>query len=140
MKDCIFCKIIKGELPSYKIFENDQVYAFLDIYPATNGHVLVIPKRHCSRFSELTDDEVAELAIISKKVLNAILNSEILSQGANIAMSQEKVAGQEVFHFHWHIIPRYDKDFLGSAFDRSKGIQNPEELSTIVDKIKSYIS
>ena len=104
--DCIFCKIIKGEIPCSKVYEDDKVFAFLDIAPITNGHTLVIPKNHSTNIYSIDPedwkavmDKVRELAPKIKEVMNA--------EGINIGMNNDPAAGQVVMHSHVHIIPRY---------------------------------
>jgi len=108
--DCIFCKIIKGEIPCYKIYEDDNVISFLDINPVTKGHLLVIPKKHITRFKDLNDNTCISLFNAIKKILEKIENN--ISKHYNISINQGKFAGQIVDHLHIHIIPRYENDGL----------------------------
>ena len=108
MDDCIFCKIVKGEIPSAKIYEDDKVLAFLDIAPINPGHTLVIPKAHFENIFETPEELVAELTTVVKKVSHAL---QVLGpEGMNVAMNNGKAAGQDVFHSHIHVIPRYQGD------------------------------
>lgn len=106
-KDCIFCKIVAGDIPSSKVYEDDQVYAFLDISQVTKGHTLVIPKAHVKDIYE-TDEEIAsELFARVPKIANAI-DKSFSPKGINILSNTGEAAGQSVFHLHLHLIPRYD--------------------------------
>ena len=111
MKDCFFCKIIAGRIPSSKIYEDDNVFAFLDINPVNPGHTLVIPKEHTPNLYEISDEDLCKvikvvktLSITIKKVLNA--------DGINLEMNNDAIAGQLIFHAHIHIVPRFEGDEL----------------------------
>nr|WP_271005440.1 HIT family protein [Listeria seeligeri] len=108
MDDCIFCKIIRGEIPSAKVYEDDEVYAFLDLGQVTEGHTLVIPKKHARNTFDLPDDTAAELFRCVPKIARA-LKEALPIQGLNILNNNEEVASQSVFHCHIHLIPRYSK-------------------------------
>lgn len=107
MDDCIFCKIIKGEIPSYTVYEDDVVKAFLDISQVTPGHTLMVPKKHVQDIFSY-DDELAQ-AVFARlpKVARAIKASNPEIKGMNILNNNGKVAYQSVFHSHIHLIPRY---------------------------------
>jgi len=107
MTDCIFCKIIKGEIPSHKIYEDEHVFAFLDINPVSEGHTLIVPKKHILRFADANDEDITKLFEGVKKVAKKIEN---ISNNYNLGINQGKLAGQVVDHLHVHIIPRYEDD------------------------------
>lgn len=109
--DCIFCKIVAGEIPSQKIFEDDEVYAFMDINPWTRGHALVIPKRHSRNLYEIGEADLAATSSGAKK-LALLMRDKLDCAGVNLINSCEPAAWQTVFHFHMHVIPRYDDDPL----------------------------
>ena len=111
MSDCIFCKIIKEELPATKLYEDDKALAFLDIYPVNIGHALVIPKEHFENILETPEDVIAHMMKVVKKVSHGI--EGLKCDGINITMNNKKAAGQVVFHSHIHVIPRYDGDGFG---------------------------
>ncbi|MEW9675032.1 HIT family protein [Lentibacillus sp. L22] len=105
-EDCIFCKIINGDIPSAKVYEDDQVYAFLDISQITKGHTLVIPKTHTKNIYETSPEVASELFARIPKIANAI--KEVYKPiGMNLLNNNEAPAEQSVFHLHIHIIPRY---------------------------------
>ena len=108
-ENCLFCKIISGEVPSYKIYEDDAVYAFLDIYPASEGHTLVAPKKHFSNFTDMSAEDVALLFEAARKVTAAVENA-FSAEGSNIGINNGEVAGQDVPHVHVHVIPRRKGD------------------------------
>jgi histidine triad (HIT) family protein len=132
MEDCIFCKIIKGEVPSYKIYEDDFVFAFLDINPLAKGHTLIIPKKHKKDIFEVEDlDKIAIVAKFISKKIKEVLNCE----GINIYHASGEAAGQTVFHFHVHIIPRNRGDDIN--FSSMKGIKmEKEEFENLLIKLK----
>ena len=134
MNNCIFCKIINKEIPSNIVYEDDKFLAFLDIAKATNGHTILIPKKHYNNVLECEDTLLGEMMIIAKKIaLN--LTSKLGAEGCNILTNCNEVAGQSCFHFHIHIIPRYnDLDGFEPLFRTN---QNDELTpSEILEKIK----
>lgn len=108
-EDCLFCKIVSGEIPSYRVYENEAVYAFLDINPASEGHTLVAPKKHFNSFTDLGAEDIAALFEAAKKVTLA-LEKAFSANGMNIGVNNGEVAGQEVPHVHVHVIPRKKGD------------------------------
>lgn len=111
MNDCLFCRIIAGELPSSKVYEDDQIVAFLDLFPVKKGHTLVVPKKHLENFV-LTDDEtLLALTRVAKHISTGVMKA-VNADGCVVSTNNGKAAGQEVFHLHWHIIPRFDEDGL----------------------------
>ncbi len=130
--DCLFCKIVKGEIPNYTVYEDDNVLAFLDIHPCSKGHTVVIPKQHFSHISEM-DPAVwsTTMAGLKKAVLKVY---EVLGPpGVNIGINDQPAAGQAVGHVHWHIIPRYNGDGGGSMHSivRSKDSGEVAEIAKL---------
>ena len=118
MSDCLFCKIINGSIPSYTVYEDDKVKVFLDINPNTDGHLLVIPKEHKANLYEMDDDTLIYMLNIIREKLKPILSDKLNIDGLTI--SQNNDYGQEVKHFHIHVIPRYKNDKFPLASDCSK--------------------
>ena len=110
---CIFCKIIRGEIPCSKIFENDRVLAFLDIGPAARGHALVVVKAHAATLSDVPETSGNALLSALQKVGRAVME-ECGATGFNCVQNNFPSAGQVVPHVHWHVIPRFDEDELFS--------------------------
>lgn len=129
---CIFCKIISGELPSTKVYEDEDVLAFLDIHPVNPGHTLVITKKHFESIHDTPDELVAKMSITAKKVAGAI-QKNLGAEGVNIGMNNGKAAGQIVFHSHIHVMPRYGNDSFKLWQGKSS---NMEERQKIAEKIK----
>ena len=109
--DCIFCKILKGEIPCSKIYENDKVLAFLDIMPVHKGHTLVIPKEHYETIIDIPEDLLKEVIVVLKKVSKAVKEG-VNADGISIGQSNYKAGGQVVPHLHFHIMPRFENDGL----------------------------
>lgn len=107
--DCIFCKIVAGELPAHKVYEDEATLAFLDINPATRGHTLVIPKEHAADIVGLSSDAVAAVARTTQAVAR-ILQQGLQPDGLNIVQNNGSAAGQVVMHYHVHVVPRREGD------------------------------
>ncbi|KYG66458.1 hypothetical protein AZI86_05275 [Bdellovibrio bacteriovorus] len=137
---CVFCKVINGELPSSKVYEDDVCLAFLDIHPITEGHVLVIPKSHKERFTQLDAQTAGHLFQIGHKILKAIEKSDLRCEGANLFLSDGVVAGQDVMHSHLHIAPRFKGDGQRTGFSHSDPDEYPRKrLDEIANKVKKFI-
>ena len=109
MSDCLFCKIIDGQIPSLKVYEDEHVYAFMDIMPLTKGHTLLIPKTHCQDLFDMPEEVARNLYAAAPKVANAI-KAAFNPAGMNTVNNNGAAAGQTVFHYHLHLIPRYDEN------------------------------
>ncbi len=130
MQDCIFCKIIKGEIPCYKVYEDKNVLAFLDIKPATKGHTLVIPKKHFKTIYETDDKSLTSLVLAIKKLAPKIQEA-LNARGIHLV-----VAGEDVPHTHVHIIPRFEND--GIKWPDTKDLKK-EDAENIIKKIKEHV-
>ena len=128
MKDCLFCKIANGEIPSYTLYEDDLVKVFLDINPVSQGHCLIIPKKHYENMLDVDKEIVSHSLDVARKVYK-ILNDELNMDGLTI--TQNNMYGQEVKHYHIHLIPRYEKDNL--LYKRAK---NKIDVEKLFEKIK----
>ncbi len=137
MDDCVFCKIVKGELPSYKIYENDDVLAFLDIHPVNIGHTLVIPKKHYKDIYETPTDIMEKIISVAKQVSTSLKN-ELQAEGINVTMNNEIAAGQVIFHTHMHVIPRMKDD--GFGLWHGKRGYDQGEAEGIAEKIKKNLN
>ena len=107
--NCIFCKIAAGDIPSATIYEDNDFRVILDIEPASKGHALILPKEHYANLYELSDDLVAKALIVAKKVITK-MTGILGCDGYNVVQNNGEAAGQTVFHFHIHLIPRYKDD------------------------------
>jgi histidine triad (HIT) family protein len=107
--DCIFCRIIAGTIPAHKVYEDEHVLAFLDILPAARGHTLVIPKTHAAGLEDIAPDVLAQ-TIVGAQTVAHILRSKLEPDGLNMMQNNGAAAGQEVFHYHLHLVPRWHDD------------------------------
>ena len=121
MSDCIFCKIAKGEIPSSTLYEDDDFRVILDMGPATRGHALLLPKKHYANLFELDDEVAGKVLKTAKKVAGQMKNA-LHADGFNLVQNNGEAAGQTVFHFHMHLIPRYEGDQAGTFW-------TPQEIS-----------
>ena len=130
MSGCLFCQIARAERPSHTIFAGDGVVAFLDIFPCTPGHTLVIPREHYATLSEMPAEEVGRLFQAAAMVATK-MQSALGAAGFNLGINDGKAAGQEVFHVHVHIIPRYPDDGGGSmkSVAHFKGKETLEQIA-----------
>lgn len=134
-EDCIFCKILNGDIPSAKVYEDDYVYAFLDISQVTKGHTLVIPKTHTKNIYETPPEIASSLFSRIPTIANAIKKA-YQPIGMNLLNNNEKPADQSVFHLHIHIIPRYgDNDGFSSKWVTHEKDYTSEELQQIAKEI-----
>ena len=133
MENCIFCKIIKGEVPCYKIYEDEKVLAFLDINALSKGHTLVIPKKHAENIFEIEPEELEALILVVQK-LSKRIKERLSPQGINILQRNGEGAGQEVLHFHFHIVPRYADDTVILPATSSYQTKNLSELVKVLTK------
>jgi histidine triad (HIT) family protein len=115
-KECIFCKIVAGDIPSKKIYEDEHFYSFLDIFPAGRGHSLVIPKEHHVDIHLVSEDLYGQLATAAKKVAD-LLQKRLQSEGTTIFQMNREAGWQTVFHIHMHVIPRWSGDNLHKPWD-----------------------
>lgn len=136
IEECIFCKIIRGDIPSYTIFQDDRTLAFLDINPNSTGHALVIPNRHAQTIIDMQDEDVEAVFRTVKKVVKGI-KAALDPEGFNLVVNQGEVAGQIVQHFHCHIMPRTKGDGIEMQV---KGITlSAEDFRNLVARISRHI-
>ncbi len=130
--DCVFCKIIKGEIPATKVYEDENTYAFLDISPVNIGHTLVLPKKHFTNIHDTPAEILAHVMETVKKIAQA-LKLSLGAEGINVNMNNDRVAGQVIFHTHVHIIPRYAEDGFEHwhgkrSYDEDEMVQTAEKI------------
>lgn len=116
MKDCLFCKIINNEIPSSTIYEDDLIKVFLDINPTTNGHMLIIPKKHHVNVMDIDENVVSHALKVIKEKLYPMLKKNLGCDGLTIVQNNEY--GQEVKHYHIHLIPRYQDDLVSDSYNK----------------------
>ncbi|MAG45232.1 MAG: HIT family protein [Nanoarchaeota archaeon] len=133
MADCIFCKIIKGDIPYTKIYEDKDTLAFLDNSPASLGHTLVIPKKHSETLDQMEEKDLKSLILTAQKIAKAISQ---ISKGYNLIQNNGKVAGQIVSHVHFHLIPRNKKTELNWTPSQKF---SEKEIKEVTNKIKTLL-
>ena len=129
---CVFCKIVRGELPAVKVHEDERTLTFMDIQPASPGHALVIPKTHAPNLLEITEPELFVVAATTQRIARAVQKA-LAPDGIRIVQTNGAAAGQSVFHYHVHIIPMQAGQRV-SAHGRERA--NPEELKTLAVRIR----
>lgn len=135
-KDCLFCRIVRGEIPSSKVYEDDYVYAFLDIAPSFAGHTLVVPKNHYKNILDIDVNEVSHIFAAIQKIAPAIMKATG-AEGFHVLQNNNEVAGQTVFHTHFHIIPRKAGD--GMTLWTPTPYENMEKMLEMAQKIQNAI-
>lgn len=138
MSETIFSKIISGEIPSFKIYENDYVYAFLDISQVTKGHTLLVPKKVSANIFETDEETMKHIGVALPKVANAI-KAAFNPAGLNIIQNNGEFADQSVFHLHFHLIPRYENDIdgFGYKWETHEDTINDDAKKEIAEQIQA---
>ena len=138
MENCIFCKIINHEIPSYKVYEDEVVYAFLDLSQTTKGHTLIVPKKHVKDIFEYDDQLASEVFARVPKIARALEKALPEMEGLNIVSNNKEIAYQSVFHSHIHLIPRYSNDDT-FKIEFGQNEETPENLQALANKIQSEV-
>lgn len=136
MENCIFCKIAAGEIPSTTLYEDQDFRVILDLGPASKGHALILPKEHYANIYEIPD-ELASKAIILAKKMAGIMTRALNCDGFNIVQNNGEPAGQTVFHFHMHLIPRYEDDQVGLTWN--PGSLTEEDKEEVLRKVMAEL-
>lgn len=137
MENCIFCKIANGEIPAATLYEDENFRVILDLGPASKGHALILPKSHAANIYELSDEMAAKAMILAKKMATA-MTAALKCDGFNIVQNNGECAGQTVFHFHMHLIPRYKGDQVGITW--RPGELSDADKEEILLKVKEQLS
>jgi histidine triad (HIT) family protein len=133
-KDCIFCKVLAGEIPSERVYEDDHTVAVMDINPWTRGHAVVIPRKHAENLFEIEDAELEHVAVAAKRLATKMRDT-LGCDGVNLLQSNGRAAWQTIFHLHVHVIPRYDGDPL--ELPTRPQPAKPEELAEVAEEIRA---
>jgi histidine triad (HIT) family protein len=131
--DCLFCGIVAGEVPAQIVDSDEHTVAFMDINPATRGHALVVPRKHSADVMEIADDDLSR-AILAARRLARMIDSALEPDGFNVLNSCRPAAWQTVFHFHLHVIPRYDDDPLKLPWIPHGG--DADEIAAVAERIR----
>lgn len=140
-ENCVFCKIVRGELEGSFVYEDETVVALMDIVPINEGHVFVIPRAHAPHLSDMDDKTLGHMANVAGKIAKAIRKSDIQCDGINLLLADGETAGQEVWHAHLHVIPRFKDDGFGTKRDPIKNFQHPSRirLDEVAKKLKKNL-
>ncbi len=136
--DCVFCKIISGEIKQSKIYEDERTVAFLDIYPASSkgGHTLVIPRKHYEIVTEMSDEDAKAVMLTIKKLSKALMK---FGEGMNIIQNNKKAAGQFVNHVHFHLVPRFNNDGVIISEKWAKNSYKDNEMEEVAKRIQKLL-
>jgi histidine triad (HIT) family protein len=134
--NCIFCKLANGDIPTNTLYEDDCVRVIFDAEPAAEGHVLILPKEHFDNIYELDDDTAGHVFKVAKKIATA-MNKTLDMDGLNVVQNNGEAAGQTVFHFHMHIIPRHNDDTVNVGWEKHK--VSSERIKDITDEVRKYL-
>lgn len=134
MENCIFCRIANGEIPSATLYEDEDFRVILDLGPASKGHALILPKTHAANLYELSDELAGKAMILAKKMAGK-MTAALKCDGFNIVQNNGEAAGQTVFHFHMHLIPRYQGDGVGLTW--TPGELTEEVRDELIAKINN---
>ena len=132
MENCIFCKIIAGDIPSMRVYEDDDCVAILDINPAAPGHTLILPKKHYQDVFEMDEAMAGKLMMVAKEIGKRQMD-RLGAQGVNLVQNNGAAAGQTVLHFHLHVIPRYENDGAMVLWNPTEPAM--DDLKAICDKL-----
>jgi len=136
MENCIFCKIIKGDIPCTKVYEDENILSFLDIAPANKGHCLIMPKEHYETIIDAPEEIINYSLKVTKKIARA-MSSSLGNEGFNVLINSYKVAGQLVPHLHIHLIPRFNGDGINLNWRPRK--YKDKEIIDFAEKIKKFL-
>lgn len=134
--DCIFCKIANGEIPSTTLYEDEDFRVILDLGPASRGHALILPKEHYANLYEIEDDTAAKVMVLAKKMAK-VMTKGLKADGFNLVQNNGETAGQTVFHFHLHLIPRYADE--KKIIEWTPGTISKEEMEKIASQVKEQL-
>lgn len=138
-EDCIFCKIVEGDIPSAKVYEDDVVYAFLDLSQVSKGHTLIIPKEHARDVFEMSPELAASVYARVPKIAQGI-KTAFQAKGMNILNNNEAIAGQTVFHMHLHLLPKYNEsEGFDAIWKTNEDAYTSEDLQDIATSIHAHI-
>ena len=132
-EDCIFCKVLAGDLPSEKVYEDEHAIAVMDINPWTRGHIVVFPRKHAQDLFEVEDEELEQVILAVKRVAGMVRDG-LDCDGVNLLQSNGSAAWQTIFHLHFHVIPRYDDDPL--ELPTRPRPAEPDELAAIAKEVR----
>jgi histidine triad (HIT) family protein len=138
--DCIFCQIVAGTLPSSKVYEDEICLAFMDIQPVNPGHMLLVSKMHFADLADLPANIGAHIFQVAQRIALTLLQTAVKSEGVDLFLAHGEAAGQEIFHVHLHVIPRYEGDGFGFSFGTNYSkLPERSELDAIATQIRNQM-
>jgi histidine triad (HIT) family protein len=139
--NCIFCQIIAGKSPVSLVYQDDDIMVFPDIQPVNPGHLLVIPKIHAPYLADLKEETANAIMQMAIRLSKAIRKSNIHCEGINVFIADGEAAGQDVFHFHLHVIPRFQNDGFGLKYDKTRNFlrRDRASLDSVAGEIKAHL-
>ena len=138
MEDCLFCKLVAGDIPSIKLYEDEKTIAFLDIYPIAKGHTLIIPKNHSATLYDISIEDAEAVGGTVSRVAKAV-KKVLKCDGVNVYQGNEKAAMQEIFHVHFHVIPRFEGDEIVFMAQKTELKEDPELTKALTQALKLKI-
>jgi histidine triad (HIT) family protein len=139
VSDCVFCGIEQGRIEGSRVYADDRVLAFLDLRPINTGHTLVVPRAHGASLAEITPDDGAAMFRGAMVVAEALRRSGVRCEGVNLMLADGEAAGQEVFHVHLHVLPRFAGDGFGLRFPADYRERDRDELDATAEQIRSVV-
>ena len=141
MTDCIFCNILAGNRPGTFVYRDHEIAAFMDIQPVNPGHVLVVPIAHAAYLSDLNAETAAAMVQVGQRVAAALRKSDVMCEGVNLFLADGEAAGQEVFHAHLHVFPRFRGDGFGLTFGPNyKKLPPRNELDGVGSQLRAFLA
>lgn len=134
--DCIFCAIAAGDAEASVVGESERALALLDIQPVNPGHTLVVPRSHAERLADLGRDDAAEMFQLGRRVVGALYASPLRVEGVNLFLADGEAAGQDVFHVHLHVLPRFAGDGFGLRFPPDYRVRDRAELDAVAERLR----
>jgi diadenosine tetraphosphate (Ap4A) HIT family hydrolase len=136
MNGCLFCRMVTGEEPLSLVYDDELTFALMDIQPVTAGHLMVVPKRHAAELADLTETESDALLRVARRAAAALRRSGLRCEGVNLFLADGEAAGQEVFHVHLHVLPRFAGDGFGLRFPPDHAVRPRDELDATAARIR----
>lgn len=142
IENCVFCKILDGNLPGSMIYEDEKIAVFVDLYPVNEGHLLIIPKEHAPYMKDVETETLQHIMATAQKMNAALRLSEFPCEGVNLFVADGEAAHQEVFHFHLHVFPRFKGDGFGFKYDKQRHFRQSkrEQMDAIAATLKQHLS
>jgi histidine triad (HIT) family protein len=140
VSDCVLCGLVEGALESSPVYDDERAVAFMDIQPVNPGHVLVVPRRHTAALADLDAEDAAHLMRVAQRITAALPRSGLRAEGVNLWLADGEAAGQDVFHVHLHVVPRFAGDGFGLHFGPDYRVRERSELDEAAERIRGALA